>query len=103
MTNPDRGDAKHAELERRLAESEATVKALLGGMVDAVLDQERSSPLLLRKAQEAILRSEERYRRIVQTAQEGIWVIDSDNRTSFVNPQMAERPSDFCHSFWSRA
>jgi diguanylate cyclase (GGDEF)-like protein/PAS domain S-box-containing protein len=34
--------------------------------------------------------SEERYRRIVETAYEGIWVIDSKNTTTFVNPRMAE-------------
>jgi PAS domain S-box-containing protein len=32
---------------------------------------------------------DEWYRRIVETTQEGIWVIDSENRTVFVNPRMA--------------
>jgi PAS domain S-box-containing protein len=39
--------------------------------------------------QQALQRSEERYRRIVQTAEEGIWVIDAANITTFVNPKMA--------------
>ncbi len=30
--------------------------------------------------------SEEKYRRIVETASEGIWLLDKDNVTSFVNP-----------------
>ncbi|MCA1905667.1 MAG: PAS domain S-box protein [Desulfarculus sp.] len=34
--------------------------------------------------------SEERYRRIVTTANEGIWVIDPANRTLFANQKMAE-------------
>jgi PAS domain S-box-containing protein len=34
--------------------------------------------------------SEERYRRIVETAYEGIWAIDEENRTTFVNDRMAE-------------
>ena len=34
--------------------------------------------------------SESRYRMIVETAQEGIWTIDAENNTSFVNPRMAE-------------
>jgi PAS domain S-box-containing protein len=34
--------------------------------------------------------SEERYRRIVDTAREGIWELGSDTLTTFVNPRMAE-------------
>ena len=41
-------------------------------------------------AEEGLRRSEERYRRIVETAHEGIWVIDAANRTTFANRQMAE-------------
>ena len=38
---------------------------------------------------QALQRSEERYRRIVQTAEEGIWMIGADSVTTFVNPKMA--------------
>ena len=38
---------------------------------------------------QALQRSEERYRRIVQTAEEGIWMIGADAATTFVNPKMA--------------
>ncbi|TFW23614.1 putative bifunctional diguanylate cyclase/phosphodiesterase [Duganella callida] len=38
---------------------------------------------------EALERSEERFRRIVHNAEEGIWEIDAAARTSFVNPKMA--------------
>ena len=34
--------------------------------------------------------SEERYRRIVETAFEGVWIIDSKNQTTFVNHRMAD-------------
>src|SRR5471032_3074258 len=37
----------------------------------------------------ALERSEERFRRIVHNAEEGIWEIDVHARTSFVNPKMA--------------
>ncbi|NJL46997.1 MAG: PAS domain S-box protein [Leptolyngbyaceae cyanobacterium SM2_5_2] len=43
-----------------------------------------------RKLAEAALRdSEARYRRIVETANEGIWIIDNNEQTSFVNPKMS--------------
>ncbi|WP_317204937.1 putative bifunctional diguanylate cyclase/phosphodiesterase [Janthinobacterium sp.] len=38
----------------------------------------------------ALERSEERFRRIVHSAEEGIWEIDASARTSFVNPRMAQ-------------
>ena len=38
----------------------------------------------------ALERSEERFRRIVHCAEEGIWEIDAGARTSFVNPKMAQ-------------
>ena len=41
-------------------------------------------------AQDALRRSEQRYRRIVETAREGVWVHDVEGRTTFVNTRMAE-------------
>ncbi|WCJ59021.1 PAS domain S-box protein [Fontisphaera persica] len=38
----------------------------------------------------ALRQSEERFRRMVETAHEGIWVVDADERTVFVNRHMAE-------------
>jgi PAS domain S-box-containing protein len=43
-----------------------------------------------RRTETALRQSEKRYRYIVETAQEGIWIIDVDNVTTFVNPMMAE-------------
>ena len=43
-----------------------------------------------KRADHAVRESEERYRRIVETAFEGIWVIDAGNKTTLVNHQMAE-------------
>ena len=42
------------------------------------------------RAEEALRESEERYRRIVETAQEGIWIVDLQNRTAFANQKMAQ-------------
>ncbi|MCU6496372.1 PAS domain S-box protein [Rugamonas sp. A1-17] len=41
------------------------------------------------RAEEALHASSERYRLIVQTAAEGIWMTGADDRTSLVNPTMA--------------
>ena len=43
-----------------------------------------------KQANEALRKSEEQYRRIVQTALEGIWGMDTTMRTTFVNSHMAE-------------
>jgi PAS domain S-box-containing protein len=43
-----------------------------------------------RKLESALRASEEKYRRIIETAAEGIWVIDEAGVTTFANPRMAE-------------
>ena len=43
-----------------------------------------------KRADEALVESEARYRRIVDTSGEGIWMVDDDINTSFVNTRMAE-------------
>jgi len=43
-----------------------------------------------KKAQQQIADSERRYRQIVETSQEGIWLIDENNYTLFVNKKMCE-------------
>jgi PAS domain S-box-containing protein len=43
-----------------------------------------------RAAEAALRASEARYRQIVETTSEGVWVVDADDRTTFVNARMAE-------------
>ena len=43
-----------------------------------------------KQAEESLRQSEAQYARIVETAQEGIWVIDADSKTQFVNKKMAD-------------
>ncbi|MDB4884199.1 MAG: hypothetical protein JWL95_2965 [Gemmatimonadetes bacterium] len=81
--------ARTKDLVRRLSEAEATIAALVSGQIDAVVDPATKTPVLLSKAQDALRESEERYRRIVETASEGIWAIDERAMTTFVNGQMA--------------
>jgi two-component system cell cycle sensor histidine kinase/response regulator CckA len=43
-----------------------------------------------RRAEGELRASEARYRRIIETTSEGIWVVDATNKTTFVNRRMAE-------------
>jgi len=43
-----------------------------------------------KRIEQALGESEIRYRRIVETSSEGIWQLDRENKTVFVNPRMAE-------------
>src|SRR5262249_44353676 len=43
-----------------------------------------------KRAEEGRRESEEQFRRIVETANEGIWVLDAEARIHFVNPRMAQ-------------
>ena len=43
-----------------------------------------------REAGAALSASDNRYRRIIENTNQGVWVIDGQNRTTFLNPRMAE-------------
>ena len=43
-----------------------------------------------RKAEESLAASEIKFRRIVETAHEGIWLLDRDGRTTYMNRRMAD-------------
>ncbi len=43
-----------------------------------------------KRAEAALRESEERYRQIVETAEEGVWLLDAEGNTRFVNRRMAE-------------
>ncbi|MGB9939436.1 PAS domain S-box protein [Methanosarcina sp.] len=43
-----------------------------------------------KQAEEALRESEEKYRNIVETANEGIWTVDPEARTTYANEKMAE-------------
>ncbi len=87
----DREDllARIQALERALVEAEETNRALVSGQVDAIVDRSGSRALLLHEAQAALQRSEERYRTIVTTAEEGVWTVDPAFITTFANQRLA--------------
>lgn len=43
-----------------------------------------------KRLEQTLRESEEKYRRLVETLMEGIWVLDKDANTTFVNPRMAQ-------------
>jgi two-component system, cell cycle sensor histidine kinase and response regulator CckA len=51
--------------------------------------EHRRGELARREAEAALLASEQRYRRIVETTNEGVWVIDPQGSTTFMNARMA--------------
>jgi PAS domain S-box-containing protein len=59
------------------------------GVVIAYMSSQRDVTIHV-QAEQALRESEEKYRQIVETAQEGIWVVDKEAKTTFVNPRMAE-------------
>ncbi len=63
--------------------SAAQQNALLYNKVNEELNERK-------KAEEALRASEGKYKNIVETANEGIWVIDKENKTTFVNRKLAQ-------------
>jgi PAS domain S-box-containing protein len=58
-------------------------------MMKAVADEVAIAMIRFR-AEEALRKSEAKYRQIVETAQEGIWLIDGNDKTIFINQRMSE-------------
>ncbi len=59
------------------------------GEAIAYMSSQRDVSLQM-EAVQALRESEEKYRQIVETAHEGMWVLDADTLTTFVNPRLAE-------------
>jgi diguanylate cyclase (GGDEF)-like protein/PAS domain S-box-containing protein len=83
-------EAPHqCRLEMTLADSGAALPVTLLASADG---SGQACRVVLEHAEgklAALERSEERFRRIVHSAEEGIWEIDEDAVTTFVNPKMA--------------
>jgi PAS domain S-box-containing protein len=62
---------------------------ILPQVIRRVLDQAQVERQLA-QAQRDLADSEKRYRQLVELAQEGIWSIDAQARTDYVNPRMAQ-------------
>ncbi|MDQ3172041.1 MAG: response regulator [Acidobacteriota bacterium] len=73
------------ELRRRLAESEATIQALLSGQIDAVFDGESATPVLLAEAQTALRDERDRAQRYLDTPDVMLLALDLEQRITLVN------------------
>ncbi|MGD0072214.1 MAG: PAS domain S-box protein, partial [Candidatus Bathyarchaeia archaeon] len=74
--------------EIAIDDSEAPIKDKEGKITGVVLVFHDITEI--RRVQDALMESESQYRQLVNVAQEGIWALDTDYRTVFVNPQITE-------------
>ena len=92
------------ELARRLAEAEATIRVLIAGQMDAVIDQEALDLKLLRRTQEDLVESESRYRRLVERMSALVFELEPDGRIAFVNDAVTQvtgfRPEELQGRNW---
>lgn len=56
------------------------------GMAESIMERQRE----LVSSQKSLAESELRYRTLIENLQEGIWVVDENAVTTYVNPRMAE-------------
>nr|WP_246312154.1 CHASE domain-containing protein [Aquabacterium terrae] len=82
-------EALHGPATPRIILGAGIVASLLLALLTYQLVSGREHAHAVAQAMTRELReSEERYRRIVETADEGIWMLDAAQRTSFVNPKV---------------
>ena len=81
-----RGERRIKRKDNSLIDVELSAKILKdGNMLLFVRDLSEH-----KKAQLALIESEKKYRQIVETAQEGIWLINENHKTTFVNEKMCQ-------------
>jgi two-component system cell cycle sensor histidine kinase/response regulator CckA len=73
------------DLTRRLSEAEATIQALLSGQIDAVVDPESRTPVLLAKAQQALRDERDRAQRYLDTADVILLALDLSGHVTQIN------------------
>ena len=77
-------------LLRRLADAEGALKAIIAGQVDAVALPDSAAPVMLQHAQDALRRSEERYRDLVARSPAIVCELAPSGTTLYVNPAVTE-------------
>jgi PAS domain S-box-containing protein len=72
-------------LIQRLAETEAALKAITENQADAVVDPRDNSPIMLRNAQQALQKSENRYRRLTNRMSAIVFELEPDGTILMAN------------------
>jgi PAS domain S-box-containing protein len=62
----------------------------ISGLCLAAVIAERTTVEVALAREEKLRRAQEQYRRIIETTNDGVWLLDRDIRTSFVNRRLAE-------------
>ena len=93
-----RRERKPIPLEYRVVWPDGTVRVVWAEAGELILD-EAGNPAVLtgivqditerKRAEKALVESEKKYRALVENLNEGIWQIDKDGHTAFVNSRMA--------------
>jgi two-component system cell cycle sensor histidine kinase/response regulator CckA len=73
------------DLARRLTEAQATIQALLSDQIDAVVDPESRTPVLLAKAQQALRDERDRAQQYLDTADVILLTLDVSGRVMQIN------------------
>ncbi len=72
-----------------IRDSSGAVEMLVGQFED-ISERKRLEEELREASEQALADSEGRYRQILETTPDGIWRLDCERRTDYVNPRMAE-------------
>jgi PAS domain S-box-containing protein len=86
---PDRAD-RIRRLARTLLDTEAELRALTDGELDAIIDPQSRQPLLLRDAQDALREAEAWARRLISSLPIIACELDAEGNTRFVNEAVTE-------------
>jgi len=78
------------DLIRRLAEAEGTIKALISGQVDTVVDSTGNTHILLRQAQDALLQSEQKFQTLTESMPQLAWMCTPDGGYIYFNQRWAD-------------